>query len=325
VTGVGESHRAKYVAIAVIVVSLLVAGLIGYSYTQISGQITNVSLSGITFAQLSAGTLVKLAANILTGNLLGIALNLVSSIDLNVQLALKNNGPLPVSIPSETHDLTVNGIDVGTGSANIEETLSPGQTITVPIKQSITTDSIAQIASSVIAAGGNVDVQINGQAHFSLLGLPVSISFQKSTQISLVDKLKQSVESLLSGQANQQQPNQNYNPNPNQMGSVIVSGEYKVSPGKYQDFQFTLSSSTHIVGSFSAAATLGNNIIVYIFDQNGFIQYQSGRSASTYYNSGKVASGTIDVNLSPGTYYIVLDNTYSTLSTKDVVIQVSTS
>ncbi len=156
-----------------------------------------------------------------------------------------------------------------------------------------------------------------------MLGLSMNIPFQKSTQISLVQEIEQHVENLIGGQSSQQQPIQ-VNSNPASSGSTIVSGEYNVSPGSYYPIPFTLTSSATITGSFSATATLGNNIIVYVLDQSNFALYQNGQAASTLYNSGKVASGSINLQLGPGTYYIVLDNTYSTISTKDVTIQVST-
>lgn len=304
---------------------MLIAGAagVGYSYTQLSGQITNVSYGGLTWAQPSATVVLELGADFLTGNYIGLAMTLVTGIDVIAEISISNGGILPVSIPSESHDLIVNGIDLGSGSSSVSETVNPGQTITVPVQQTIDTSSLSQLATSIVTSGGNLDIQINGDAHLSILGLPVNVPFEKSTQISLIQEIEQHIQALISGQSSQQQTNQ-YNGNPSSSGSTIVNGEYNVSPGQYTSFSFTLSSSATVTGSFSATATLGNNIIVYVLDQNNFALYQSDQSATAYYNSGKVASGNINLQLGPGTYYIVLDNTYSTFSTKDVTIQVST-
>lgn len=318
-----KSHLARNIGVVIVIVLLIGVGAIAYSYTQISGKITNVSYGGLVWAQPSASVILQLAVNALSSNWLGVALALITGINLNAQLSLTNNGIVPVGIPTETHDLVVNGIDLGSGSTNISSTVTPGQTITIPVTQTIETASISQLASSIVSSGGNLDIQINGQAHISMLGIPLSVPFQKSSQISLVQEIEQHVESLVAGQSSQQQTNQ-YNGNPSASGSVIVNGEYNVPPGQYTSIPFTLRSSAAIKGSFSATATLGNNIIVYILDQSNFALYQSGQLVSTIYNSGKVASGNIAVNLTPGTYYIILDNTYSTVSTKDVTIQVST-
>ena len=251
-------------------------------------------------------------------------MTLITGINLNAQLSISNGGIFPVNIPSESHDLTVNGIDLGTGSSSVSQTISPGQTVTIPIQETISTQAITELTSSIVASGGNLNVQINGQAHLSLLGITVYVPFQKSTQISLTQEIEQHVLNLIgSSQSSQQQSNQ-YNANPSSSGSTIVSGEYNVSPGHYYPIQFTLASSATITGCFSPTATLGNNIIVYVFDQANYAQYESGQASSAYYNSGKVASGSFNLQLGAGTYYIVLDNTYATFSTKDVTIQVST-
>jgi LEA14-like dessication related protein len=98
----------------------------------------------------------------------------------------------------------------------------------------------------------------------------------------------------------------------------IVNSVYRVPPSTYTYIPFNMQCSGTLTGQFSAQASLGDNIIVYVLDSTGFRQFQSGTSASTYYNSGKVSSGTLNVGLTSGQYYLVLSNTYSTFSTKNV-------
>lgn len=105
----------------------------------------------------------------------------------------------------------------------------------------------------------------------------------------------------------------------------IANSEYQVGPGSYTYIPFNMQCSGTVNGAFSAHAALGNNIIVYIMDSSGFSQFQAGNSANTYYNSGKVGYATFNVGLSSGQYYLVLSNTYSTFSTKNVVLQASYS
>ncbi len=104
-------------------------------------------------------------------------------------------------------------------------------------------------------------------------------------------------------------------------GTPVANGVYKVPPGEYQYIPFVTSCTGTLSGSFAAQAALGNNIIVYLMNQNGFNQYRVGQSASTYYNSGKVSSGSFNVSLGTGTYYVILSNTYSSFSTKTVSLQ----
>lgn len=103
----------------------------------------------------------------------------------------------------------------------------------------------------------------------------------------------------------------------------VANGIYKVQPGNYYYFGFNAKCSGTLSGGFSSYSTLGNDIIVYLLDQNSFNSYQKGNSVPTYYNSGKVFSGTFNVHLIPDIYYVVLSNTYSIVSTKNVNIQAS--
>jgi hypothetical protein len=56
-----------------------------------------------------------------------------------------------------------------------------------------------------------------------------------------------------------------------------------------------------------------------VFDSDAFTNWRNNHEVSAYYNSGKMTTGSLDVRLrEPGTYYLVLSNTFSTVSTKDV-------
>jgi len=111
---------------------------------------------------------------------------------------------------------------------------------------------------------------------------------------------------------------------PSQPSSItIVNTTYKVSPSTYQYIPFSIGCSATVNGAFSAYAALGDNIMVFVFDQSNFQKYQNGNAFTAYYESGKIASGSFVLNLNSGTYYIVLSNTYSVISTKNVNLQAS--
>ena len=82
-------------------------------------------------------------------------------------------------------------------------------------------------------------------------------------------------------------------------------------------FQFR-SSGQHVFGHFKAAGGSRNDVKVFICDEDGFANWQNGRPVRTYYDSGKVTAGKIDVRLKPGTYYLVFDNSFSGMSNKAV-------
>lgn len=104
-------------------------------------------------------------------------------------------------------------------------------------------------------------------------------------------------------------------------GTQIVNQVYKVGPGTYTYILFNNPCTSTVTGSFSAYASLGNNIVTFVLDQSNFQVLQNQQGFHSYYNSGKVASGSFSLTLQPGTYYIVLSNTYSSFSTKTVSIQ----
>ena len=84
-----------------------------------------------------------------------------------------------------------------------------------------------------------------------------------------------------------------------------------------KQFQFR-SSGQHVFGHFKAEGGSRNDIRVSIFDQDGFANWQNDHIVKTYYDSGKVTTGKIDVRLKPGTYYLVFDNRFSGVSNKAI-------
>jgi hypothetical protein len=79
-------------------------------------------------------------------------------------------------------------------------------------------------------------------------------------------------------------------------------------------FRFS-SSGQRVFGRFQAEGGRGNDIKVYIFDEDRFLNWQNHHNANTYYDSGKVTVGRIDVALRSGIYYLVFDNMTFSLKT----------
>jgi zinc-ribbon domain len=101
-----------------------------------------------------------------------------------------------------------------------------------------------------------------------------------------------------------------------------------IAPGQYLYVKFTVvqrAKNVRIDGRFLASGGSGNDIEVFIVDEDGFLNFQNGHSAPTFYNSGKVTADTLNVQLpstdaatAPVTYYLVLSNSFSMLSNKAV-------
>jgi hypothetical protein len=102
----------------------------------------------------------------------------------------------------------------------------------------------------------------------------------------------------------------------------IVNATITVSAGTHDAYQVNISSSMsnpRITGSFTASGGSGNDIIVYVMDNTNYVNWANGHQANCYYNSGQVTTGSFNVNLTTaGTYYVVYDNSFSTISKKVV-------
>jgi hypothetical protein len=107
----------------------------------------------------------------------------------------------------------------------------------------------------------------------------------------------------------------------------LVNGLLTINPHAYYYTTFTVpngASNVQVYGTFTASGGSGNDIIVYVMDDTNFVNWQNGHSASTYYNSGQVTTGTISAILpSGGTYCLVYDNSFSIISQKNVNTQVN--
>lgn len=101
---------------------------------------------------------------------------------------------------------------------------------------------------------------------------------------------------------------------------VFLDTTVVVEPGKarYFSLKSIKRNGVRVEGHFRARGGSRNDIIVYIFDDIGLENHMNGNRAETYYNSGRVTVGKIDVNLKPGNYHLVFDNSFSTFSNKAV-------
>lgn len=98
----------------------------------------------------------------------------------------------------------------------------------------------------------------------------------------------------------------------------ILDEMISVGPGEYKYYLITIPTTANVEGDFTAYGGSGNDIIIYIFDETSFTNWVNGHQVGTYYNSGQMTTGTISASLSPGRYYLVYSNTFSTFSTKNV-------
>ena len=98
-----------------------------------------------------------------------------------------------------------------------------------------------------------------------------------------------------------------------------------VNPGKYYDIPFevtdTMQNAT-IVGSFRASGGGGNDIVAWIAEDINYLNLINSHPGVRLYDSGQVTAARINLLLKPGIYHLVLSNTYSLNSSKNVLINV---
>lgn len=112
----------------------------------------------------------------------------------------------------------------------------------------------------------------------------------------------------------------------NAVTEKIIGGIIKVEASSYQGYSFTVPvNGATIKGSFLTSGGGGNDIAVYIFDKNNYINWQNGHESQIYYNSGKITTGDINQILPSGVYYLVYDNGFSILTPKEIRTDVSYS
>ena len=185
---------------SVIVAILIVVGiffvLLAYSYTQINVSLNDVTFHSIDWASLSWSALLKLGLDALAGNWPDAAFELIQGINLNLIFGLSNNGILPIFIPDIFYDLSINGINVGKGHSTINTTINPGETKEIPILQNFQKDSLTPTIESIVINNGIMTIQISGTAYFELLGLSIPIPFESTKQISIVDEVKNYLDSI---------------------------------------------------------------------------------------------------------------------------------
>jgi hypothetical protein len=105
----------------------------------------------------------------------------------------------------------------------------------------------------------------------------------------------------------------------------IVNQAFTLKAGQFMSYKFTIPKSSGggtVTGNFVASGG-GDDIYVVITNETGLTNIKSGNNYRAYYDSGKVTTDDININLGPGTYYIVFSNGHSLLTPKAVNADIS--
>lgn len=105
--------------------------------------------------------------------------------------------------------------------------------------------------------------------------------------------------------------------------AVIVNTAFTVKAGDAKYWNFHVGSDgANVVGRFRAEGGSGNDIKCLILDADSFENWRNGHRVKAFYNSEKITVANINVNLPPGEYVLVFDNTHSILTNKAVAANV---
>jgi hypothetical protein len=103
---------------------------------------------------------------------------------------------------------------------------------------------------------------------------------------------------------------------------LLDDDRFAVAAGSSRVLSVTLSvemESPRLIGSFRAYGGLGNDILVYVFDDENYINWRNGHNAGHLYYSGRVTTGSFELPLlEDGTYHIVYCNIISITASKEV-------
>ncbi|MDG6971037.1 MAG: hypothetical protein JRN54_08035 [Nitrososphaerota archaeon] len=165
--------RRPVVAGAVLVFLFVVGSFEYLSFTQTSSSYSGVSFDGVTLASPTAlnaaSEVIHLYAATTSPTPDSVAaaiVGIITSVRVNITLSLYDGGVFPVYIPSETHQVFIDGLLVGTGETR-SLWIWPGASATVQIVESISTGELLPIVSAAIASGGKVQYDIVGSASFA--------------------------------------------------------------------------------------------------------------------------------------------------------------
>lgn len=185
----------KAIIAAVIAIGILAAlgGLFYYSYTQIQVELTGLSLHSIDIMKFTWKNVLSLGLNLISQNWFGAAIDLVDSVNVNLEFGVKNNGLLPVYIPNLNYELYVNDRYFGNGHSTFDATIFPGEYREFPAFQKFKKSGLTESIPSIISSGGNMDITVEGTAYFQIFGLSIPVPFESTRTINIGNEIEKRI------------------------------------------------------------------------------------------------------------------------------------
>jgi len=112
-------------------------------------------------------------------------------------------------------------------------------------------------------------------------------------------------------------------PQPQLRTVTIGNGALSVAAMHYSFYALNVptgAQNVRVQGHFQATGGTGNDIEVFLLNEEQFTNWKNGHATPTFYNSGKITVGDVQaiVPNGPGTYYLIFNNNFSALTAKAV-------
>jgi hypothetical protein len=109
------------------------------------------------------------------------------------------------------------------------------------------------------------------------------------------------------------------------MSTSIASGQVVVRHGGAVNYRITITPEMRnpvVSGNFTASGGQGNDIAAVLADESGYTNWINGHQAQVFWSTqGKETTGSFEVRLKPGTYYLALSNRFSAFTDKYVALE----
>jgi len=112
---------------------------------------------------------------------------------------------------------------------------------------------------------------------------------------------------------------------PTPHSDLVANATINVPASSWRYYTIAVTSamlSPHLEGTFTASGGSGNDIKVLVMTEADYVNWSNGHAVYPEYSSGQVTTGSFNVSLSTGTHYLVYDNSFSSVSSKDVTTTV---
>ena len=105
----------------------------------------------------------------------------------------------------------------------------------------------------------------------------------------------------------------------------IISGQITLKARRFLQYRVTITPEMLepiLTGNFTASGGHANDIMAVIADETNFTNWINGHQARSFWTTqGRQTTGSFEVHLSPGTYYLGISNKFSLFTDKQVFIQ----